>query len=238
MTANNFSWQGRKVFLTGHTGFKGGWLALWLASKGASTRGYALSPATDPNLFAAARIGRVVDDIRGDIRDAASLESAMQSFAPEVVFHLAAQPLVRLSYDDPIGTYETNVIGTARVLCALRRAPPVPRSRPRLPRRRAGLHPSSLRHPTLAARPRTPPWLHHARRASSLRRPRPLRHRLQLRPPRRRRPPRWLDRRQDDLVLGRWSFLVSRSAGERPRSRLPQTRRQPRPRRPQLDSTP
>src|ERR1035438_6991793 len=125
MTANNFSWQGRKVFLTGHTGFKGGWLALWLASKGASTRGYALSPATDPNLFAAARIGRVVDDIRGDIRDAASLESAMQSFAPEVVFHLAAQPLVRLSYDDPIGTYETNVMGTARVLDAVRRTPSV-----------------------------------------------------------------------------------------------------------------
>ena len=120
-----FSWQSKRVFLTGHTGFKGGWLALWLASKGASTRGYALSPATDPNLFTAARIGRVVDDIRGDIRDAASLESAMQSFAPEVVFHLAAQPLVRLSYDDPIGTYETNVIGTARVLDAIRRTPSV-----------------------------------------------------------------------------------------------------------------
>src|ERR1019366_5332449 len=121
MNANNFSWQGRKVFLTGHTGFKGGWLALWLASKGASPRGYALSPATDPNLFAAARIGCVVDDVRGDIRDAVSLESAMQSFAPEVVLHLAAQPLVRLSYDDPIGTYETNVIGTARVLDSVRR---------------------------------------------------------------------------------------------------------------------
>ncbi len=116
-----FSWHGKRVFLTGHTGFKGGWLALWLASKGAKVRGYALAPSTEPNLFTVARIGRVVDDIRGDIRDASSLEAAMQSFAPEVVFHLAAQPLVRLSYADPIGTYETNIIGTARVLDTVRR---------------------------------------------------------------------------------------------------------------------
>jgi CDP-glucose 4,6-dehydratase len=121
MNANTFSWQGKKVFLTGHTGFKGGWLALWLTSKGARIRGYALDPATEPNLFTVARIGRVIDDIRGDIRDGVSLEAAMQSFAPEVVFHMAAQPLVRLSYDDPIGTYETNVIGTARVLDSVRR---------------------------------------------------------------------------------------------------------------------
>src|ERR1035437_9167919 len=125
MNANTFSWQGKKVFLTGHTGFKGGWLSLWLTSKGARIRGYALDPATEPNLFTVARIGRVIDDIRGDIRDGVSLDAAMQSFAPEVVFHLAAQPLVRLSYDDPIGTYETNVIGTARVLDALRRPPSV-----------------------------------------------------------------------------------------------------------------
>jgi CDP-glucose 4,6-dehydratase len=125
MNATPFSWQGKKVFLTGHTGFKGGWLALWLAAKGARIRGYALDPATDPDLFTVARIGRVVDDIRGDIRDASSLEAAMQSFSPEVVFHLAAQPLVRLSYDDPIGTYETNVIGTARVLDSVRRTPSV-----------------------------------------------------------------------------------------------------------------
>jgi len=120
-----FSWHGKRVFLTGHTGFKGGWLALWLASKGARVRGYALDPCTDPNLFTVARIDRVIDDIRGDIRDPGSLESAMQSFAPEVVFHMAAQPLVRLSYDDPIGTYETNVIGTARVLDSIRRTPSV-----------------------------------------------------------------------------------------------------------------
>jgi CDP-glucose 4,6-dehydratase len=84
-----------------------------------------LDPCTEPNLFTVARVGSVVDDVRGDIRDAASLESAMRSFAPEVVFHMAAQPLVRLSYDDPIGTYETNVIGTARVLDSIRRTPSV-----------------------------------------------------------------------------------------------------------------
>jgi CDP-glucose 4,6-dehydratase len=125
MTRKPFSWHGRKVFLTGHTGFKGGWLALWLASKGAHVRGYALDPCTDPNLFTAARIGSVIEDIRGDIRDAASLESAVHSFAPEVVFHMAAQPLVRYSYEDPIGTYETNVIGTARILDSIRRTPSV-----------------------------------------------------------------------------------------------------------------
>src|ERR1700678_4411570 len=119
------SWRNRRVFLTGHTGFKGGWMALWLSWLGAEVRGYALDPATSPSLFAAADIGSVVDDMRGDIRDAASLERAMQEFAPEVVFHMAAQPLVRLSYQDPIGTYETNVIGTARVLDAVRRTPSV-----------------------------------------------------------------------------------------------------------------
>ena len=120
-----FPWHGKKVFLTGHTGFKGGWLALWLAAKGAQVRGYALDPSTEPNLFTAARVGTVVEDIRGDICDPAALEPVLRAFAPEVVFHLAAQPLVRASYDDPIGTYETNVIGTARVLDAVRRTPSV-----------------------------------------------------------------------------------------------------------------
>ena len=115
------SWAGRRVFLTGHTGFKGGWMALWLAHLGAEVRGYSLDPCTTPNLFDAARIGSRVDDVRGDIRDAKALDAAMQEFAPEVVFHLAAQPLVRLSYADPITTYETNVIGTAKVLDAVRR---------------------------------------------------------------------------------------------------------------------
>ena len=120
-----FSWQGKRVFLTGHTGFKGGWLALWLAKLGAEVRGYALDPCTEPNLFTVAGVGSVVEDIRGDIRDAAALEAAMQTFAPEVVFHMAAQPLVRFTYEDPIGTYETNVIGTARVLDSIRRTPSV-----------------------------------------------------------------------------------------------------------------
>jgi len=118
-------WKGKRVFLTGHTGFKGGWLALWLASKGAIVRGYALDPCTEPNLFTEAKIGSVIEDIRGDIRDASKLEPALKDFAPEVVFHMAAQPLVRYSYEDPIGTYETNVIGTARVLDAVRRTPSV-----------------------------------------------------------------------------------------------------------------
>ena len=118
-------WQGKRVFLTGHTGFKGGWLALWLASRGAIVRGYALDPCTEPNLFAAAKIGGVIEDIRGDIRNQSTLEPALHDFAPEIVFHMAAQPLVRYSYEDPIGTYETNVIGTARVLDAIRRTPSV-----------------------------------------------------------------------------------------------------------------
>jgi CDP-glucose 4,6-dehydratase len=120
-----FRWQGKRVFLTGHTGFKGGWLALWLAKLGAEVRGYALDPVTDPNLFTVAHVGSVIDDVRGDIRQTATLESAMQSYKPDVVFHMAAQPLVRLSYEDPVGTYETNVIGTARVLDSVRRTPSV-----------------------------------------------------------------------------------------------------------------
>jgi CDP-glucose 4,6-dehydratase len=133
MAESTFSWRGKRVFLTGHTGFKGGWLALWLSSKGAIVRGYALDPCTDPNLLTAASIVSSgpqpaitpENDIRADIRNPATLDPALQSFAPEVVFHLAAQPLVRYSYQDPIGTYETNVIGTARVLDAVRRTPSV-----------------------------------------------------------------------------------------------------------------
>jgi CDP-glucose 4,6-dehydratase len=114
-------WLGRRVFLTGHTGFKGGWLALWLARRGAQIRGYALDPPTEPNLFTAASVATVLDDIRGDIRDYARLESSMTEFGPEVVFHLAAQPIVRRSYTDPLGTYSTNAMGTAHVLEAVRK---------------------------------------------------------------------------------------------------------------------
>ena len=110
------AWHGVRVFLTGHTGFKGGWLAIWLASKGAIVRGYALDPSTAPNMFDSARVADVVEDMRGDIRDRQALDRAMREFAPDVVFHLAAQPLVRLSYADPIATYATNVLGTVHVL--------------------------------------------------------------------------------------------------------------------------
>jgi len=114
-------WQGRRVFLTGHTGFKGGWLVLWLASRGALIRGYALDPETEPNLFTIASVASVAEDVRGDIRDYPKLEASMREFSPEVVFHLAAQPLVRRSYTDPLGTYATNVMGTAHVLEAVRK---------------------------------------------------------------------------------------------------------------------
>lgn len=115
-------WAGRRVFLTGHTGFKGAWLALWLATRGARIRGFALDPPTVPNLFTAASVGGVVEDIRGDIRDFSKLENAFEEFAPEVVFHLAAQPLVRRSYMDPLGTYATNIMGTAHLLEATRKS--------------------------------------------------------------------------------------------------------------------
>jgi CDP-glucose 4,6-dehydratase len=118
-------WQGRRVFLTGHTGFKGGWLSLWLASRGGQIRGFALDPATEPNLFNVASVASVLDDVRGDICDYPKLAQSMQEFGPEVVFHLAAQPLVRRSYINPLATYATNVMGTANVLEAVRKTPSV-----------------------------------------------------------------------------------------------------------------
>jgi CDP-glucose 4,6-dehydratase len=114
-------WNGRRVFLTGHTGFKGGWLALWLADLGADVTGYALPPSTDPSLFELARVGEVVRHIEGDVRDLGALEAAIRAARPEVVFHMAAQPLVRLSYSEPVETYATNVMGTVHLLEAVRR---------------------------------------------------------------------------------------------------------------------
>jgi CDP-glucose 4,6-dehydratase len=116
---------GRRIFVTGHTGFKGGWLSLSLARLGALVRGYALDPVTEPNLFSSGRIGSLVDDVRGDIRDAVRLDGALREFAPEIVFHLAAQPLVRRSYVDPVGTYAINVLGTANLLESIRILPSV-----------------------------------------------------------------------------------------------------------------
>jgi len=119
------NWNGRRVFLTGHTGFKGGWLALWLSKLGALVRGFALDPSTEPNMFTVASIRSCLEDVRGDIRDYKYLESSMTEFAPEVVFHMAAQPLVRRSYSDPVGTYATNVMGTVHLLEAVRKTPSV-----------------------------------------------------------------------------------------------------------------
>lgn len=118
-------WKGRRVFLTGHTGFKGGWLGLWLARMGAQVRGYALDPCTTPNLLDQARIGDSIEDTRGDINDLAALSASMSEFRPEIVIHMAAQPLVRYSYVDPLGTYKTNVLGTANVLESVRKSPGV-----------------------------------------------------------------------------------------------------------------
>ncbi|MBS1815607.1 MAG: CDP-glucose 4,6-dehydratase [Acidobacteria bacterium] len=119
---NRAVWKGRKVFMTGHTGFKGGWMSLWLAQLGAHVRGYALDPCTDPNLLDAAKIPSVIDDIRGNILDLDHLKREITAFQPEIVIHMAAQPLVRYSYEDPLGTYSTNVLGTAHLLEAARAA--------------------------------------------------------------------------------------------------------------------
>jgi CDP-glucose 4,6-dehydratase len=109
-------WQGKRVFLTGHTGFKGSWLSLWLASLGATVKGYALTPPTSPSLFNEAKIDSIIESCVGDIRDQDALYKSMVSFNPDILIHMAAQPLVRYSYDAPIETYEVNVIGTAKVL--------------------------------------------------------------------------------------------------------------------------
>lgn len=119
-------WQGRKVFITGHTGFKGGWLALWLNSMGAEVHGYALQPPTSPNLFDAADIKSCLNTHTiADIRDLASLKEAINNAKPDIVFHLAAQPLVRQSYNDPLETYTTNVIGTVNLFESIRQTPSV-----------------------------------------------------------------------------------------------------------------
>ena len=115
-------WRGRLVFVTGHTGFKGGWLTLWLASMGAKVTGYALEPSTQPSLFANALRSEDVHSHIADIRAFDLLQQAIVDAAPEVVFHLAAQPLVRKSYLDPRETYETNVMGTVNLLEAVRKA--------------------------------------------------------------------------------------------------------------------
>ena len=113
-------WRGRRVLLTGQTGFKGAWLALWLQGLGARVTGLALPPATDPNLHELAGIARIIDSRHGDVRDAGAVRTLVREVQPEVVFHLAAQALVRASYEQPLVTLASNVMGTAHVLDALR----------------------------------------------------------------------------------------------------------------------
>jgi CDP-glucose 4,6-dehydratase len=115
-------WRGRRVLLTGHTGFKGGWLALWLRELGARVTGYALEPPTDPSFFESCGVAQVVDDVRADIRDVERMKAAAAKCDPQVVFHLAARSIVRAGYADPLETYGTNVMGTATVLEACRGA--------------------------------------------------------------------------------------------------------------------
>jgi len=114
-------WCGRRVLVTGHTGFKGGWLSLWLQNLGAYVTGYSLPPPTDPSFFCKAHVGEGMNSLHGNIADLGAVESAFQTNRPELVFHLAAQPLVRLSYTDPAATYATNVMGTVNILEAARR---------------------------------------------------------------------------------------------------------------------
>lgn len=118
-------WRGKKVFLTGHTGFKGSWLCLWLTSLGAEVTGYALEPPTDPSLFELARVGELVESRIADVRDLERLKAEMLNASPDVVIHMAAQPLVRDSYKIPVETYAINVMGTVHLLEAVRCCPSV-----------------------------------------------------------------------------------------------------------------
>src|SRR5690554_394376 len=113
-------WKDKKVYLTGHTGFKGSWLSLWLQRMGANLRGYALSPATAPALFNEADVAENMQSEFGDIRDLDAISSSMMDFNPDVLIHMAAQPLVRRSYRDPVETYSTNVMGTVHAVEAAR----------------------------------------------------------------------------------------------------------------------
>ena len=118
-------WIGKRVFLTGHTGFKGSWLSLWLQSMGAQVTGFALAPPTNPSLFEVARVADGMQSIIGDVRDLAALQKAMSDAKPDIVIHMAAQALVRYSYLAPVETYSTNVMGSVHLLEAVRGTPSV-----------------------------------------------------------------------------------------------------------------
>ncbi len=117
---NAVFWHGKRVLLTGHTGFKGSWLSLWLQSMGAEVVGYALTPPTNPSLFEVAKVDQGMTSIIGDIRDLAHLQKVFTEHKPEIVIHMAAQPLVRYSYLEPVETYSTNVMGVVNLLEAVR----------------------------------------------------------------------------------------------------------------------
>ena len=120
VVVNSAFWKDKRVLLTGHTGFKGGWLSLWMQSMDAQVMGYALAPPTNPSLFEVAEVGKGMTSIIGDIRDLAHLRKAFAEHKPEIVIHMAAQPLVRYSYIEPVETYSTNVMGTVNLLEAVR----------------------------------------------------------------------------------------------------------------------
>ncbi len=121
---NRQFWRGKRVFITGHTGFKGGWLALWLADMGAEIHGYALTPPTEPNLFTIANLQDcLASSTIADIGDTSALTQAMQTASPDIVLHLAAQSLVRYSHAEPVETYAVNVMGTVNLLEAVRQTP-------------------------------------------------------------------------------------------------------------------
>src|SRR5438093_232471 len=117
---NRSFWRGRHVFLTGHTGFKGSWLSLWLDALGTKVTGYALDPPTRLNLFEQAGVAGTVHSIHGDIRDFQRVKAALAECRPDVIIHMAAQSVVRRGYEDPIETYSSNVMGTVNLLDALR----------------------------------------------------------------------------------------------------------------------
>ena len=122
LVVNTEFWRGKRVLLTGHTGFKGSWLSIWLNALGAEVQGYALAAPTSPSLFEEAGISRLIGSTIADVRDYESVLATIKAFRPDIVFHMAAQPLVRYSYDAPLETYSTNVLGTAHVLEAVRKS--------------------------------------------------------------------------------------------------------------------